>query len=87
MLDFEPGVLRSAMIKGAAETANASRRSKVPLVRVSDQCRGFESRGVRTSGPTDRAITDGGYDGATEDDASLGIPSEIMEFVIPDKGI
>jgi hypothetical protein len=87
MLDFEPGALRSAVIRGAAETANASRRSKVSLVGVSDQCREFEGRGLHSNGAAYRALVEEAYEGVRADEATLGIPSGILEQQIPDRGI
>jgi len=69
------------------ETTYGSNRSRLSLVGMSDQCRAFGERGVRTNGPTERAIADGGFDGATVDDVSLGIPSGLLELVIPDREI
>jgi hypothetical protein len=68
-----------------AEAANKSRRGNPPLVGVSGQCMDFEGRGIHSNGATYRAIADEAYEGITSDDASLGVPLRIIEYVIPDR--
>jgi hypothetical protein len=53
-------------------------------VGISGQCRDFPGSGLCTNGASDRRNADFAYDGATADDASLGIPLELAGYVNPE---
>ena len=84
-IEMGPRGLSAAIRDGIKEAADKSRRGEVSLVGVSGQCMDFEGRGIHSNGATYRAIADEAYEGITADDASLGVPLRIIEYVIPDR--
>jgi hypothetical protein len=83
-VDMGPRKLGAIFRAGAQAAANQSRRDRLSLVGISDQCRVY-SKGTFSDGPAAQAEADRAYDGITADDAPLGIMPGIVEEEVPDR--
>jgi hypothetical protein len=62
-------------------------RSAASSAGRSDQCMELEGRGLHSNGGAAEELVIGMYEGASSDDATLGIPSGLLAQQIPDMGI